>query len=137
MIFGVFDRLHAGHISFVRQARQYGDELIAVVARDEVTQELKGKTPQQTHDERIVALACLPEISRAVLGDETHGSYDVIAAHKPDVICVGYDQHALAEDLYAKMQGGTLPIIQIQWTIAHKPEQFHTSLLEKIFSSKY
>ena len=131
MIFGVFDRLHEGNISFIRQAQAHGDGLIAVVARDEVVHTLKGKMPQQTHDERIAALARLPEISRAVLGDETQGTYEVIAEHKPDTICLGYDQYPLAEDLYAKMKNGAIPVISIQRLIAHESQKFHTSLLTR------
>ena len=131
MIFGVFDRLHEGHISFVQQARVHGDELIAVVARDEMVRVLKGKTPQQTHDERIAALARLPEISRAVLGDETQGTYEVIAEHKPDTICLGYDQHVLAEDIHTQMRSSVIPFIPIQRLIAHESQKFHTSLLTR------
>ena len=43
MVFGTFDYLHEGHKDFFRQAKQYGDELVVVVARDETVKQIKGK----------------------------------------------------------------------------------------------
>ena len=33
MCFGAFDGLHKGHLSYFKQARKYGDYVIAVIAR--------------------------------------------------------------------------------------------------------
>ena len=44
-VFGVFDGIHAGHQDFLRQAREYGDELVVIVARDKSVTQLKGKPP--------------------------------------------------------------------------------------------
>ncbi|MFY9463295.1 MAG: adenylyltransferase/cytidyltransferase family protein [Candidatus Sungiibacteriota bacterium] len=133
MVFGVFDGLHEGHRYFLAMAREQGDELIAVVARDEVVRVLKNKTPRHSEEERRRAVAQLlrlslnseakPQLtdaSRAVLGDRVLGAYDVIKKYKPDVICLGYDQHALAEDLEKKMQTGVVPVILIRRIAAHK-----------------
>ncbi|MBI3442500.1 MAG: adenylyltransferase/cytidyltransferase family protein [Candidatus Sungbacteria bacterium] len=126
MVFGVFDRLHPGHLDFFRQAREHGDELIAVVARDRTVMELKNKQPFHFETERLAMVQEVPEVTLAVLGDETSGSYGVIVTHKPDVICVGYDQHRLAEDLEKHMLSGTFPLIRLA---AYKPKQWHTSVL--------
>ena len=99
MVFGVFDRLHPGHLDFLRQAREHGDELIAVVARDQAVMELKNKKPLHSGKERLAMVQNVAEVTQAVFGDEVQGTYGVIATHQPDVICVGYDQHGLAEDL--------------------------------------
>lgn len=126
MVFGVFDRLHPGHLDFLRQAAEHGDELIAVVARDRTVMELKNKQPLHFETERLAAVQDVPEVTLAVLGDETHGSYGVIAAHRPDVICVGYDQHGLAEDLEKRAWQKNFLLIRLA---AYEPEQWHTSLL--------
>ena len=69
-------------------------------------------------------------VSLAVLGDEKFGSYEVIQAYKPEVICLGYDQHGLAEDLKKQMQKGKLAAsILLIKLAAHEPAIFHTSLL--------
>jgi FAD synthetase len=129
MIFGVFDRLHPGHLDFFRQARKHGDELIAVVARDQVVMELKNKTPFHSGAERLAMVREVPEVTRAVLGDEVSGSYGVIAAHQPDVICVGYDQRGLAEDIDLKMKNAAISTIPICRLAPYRPKHLHTSLL--------
>lgn len=132
LIFGVFDRLHDGHSSFIRQAKELGgegSELVAVVARDSSVCELKGRAPQQPEHERRAALAMVPEISRAVLGDAELGSYAVLAAHKPDIICLGYDQRILADDLRKRMQSGIIPSVPVRILAPHEPHCLHSSLL--------
>lgn len=71
----------------------------------------------------------ISEVMHAVLGDEAQGSYGVIAAHNPDVICVGYDQDALAENLEEKMKIGAIPTIPLRRLSSHQPERMHTALL--------
>ncbi len=129
MVFGVFDRLHPGHCSFLEQASRHGNEVIAVVTRDEVVRELKKKTPTQGEDERTAMVRGVSYVARAVLGDAILGSYDVLREHKPDIICLGYDQNGLAQDLRFRMAEGLIPSIELSIMEAHKPEFLHTSLL--------
>ncbi len=129
MVFGVFDRLHPGHLDFLRQAAEHGDELIAVVARDRAVMELKNKQPHHSETERLAMVQNIPEVTRAVLGDEVSGSYGVIAMHKPNVICVGYDQYGLAEDLNNKIMSGYISLLTIVRLASHYPDKFHTSHL--------
>lgn len=129
MVFGVFDRLHPGHISFLAQAAAMGDELIVVLARDASVRNLKNKTPYHSEYERVQAVQKVSGVTFALLGDEKLGSYEVIQTHKPDVICLGYDQHGLAKDLKRYMQEGELASISLINLEAHKPDVFHTSLL--------
>ena len=129
MVFGVFDRLHPGHISFLEQAAAYGDELIVVVARDASVRELKNKTPHHSEAERIQEVRKIVGVNRVVLGDETLGSYAVLGDHKPDIICLGYDQGELAEDVQKRIKEGKLAPISVVVLTAHKPQVFHTSLL--------
>lgn len=132
MVFGVFDGLHEGHRYFLSEAGKYGDELTIVVARDEMVQMLKNKTPRHIEDERLTAVAQLLRLSlnseedpqlmdvgRVVLGDKEQGVYDVIKKYKPDIICVGHDQHALAGDLEEKMAQGEIPKMQLIWLKLH------------------
>lgn len=131
MIFGVFDLLHLGHISFLEQAVRYGNELIVVVARDSSVQELKHKMPSHSEKERVRAIKKNPLVNRAVLGDSKLGRYGVIKKHKPDLICLGYDQKPLEKDLKQRMQEGKIPMICLILLRAHKPEEFHTSFLTR------
>ena len=49
---GTFDYLHPGHLSFIEQAAALGDELFAVVARDENVKIIKGHYPDHSEVER-------------------------------------------------------------------------------------
>jgi cytidyltransferase-like protein len=42
---GVFDILHAGHVSYLANARKLGDRLIVAVNSDASTKRLKGDSP--------------------------------------------------------------------------------------------
>ena len=42
MVFGTFDIVHMGHIHMFEQAREYGDKLIVIVARDNNVEKIKG-----------------------------------------------------------------------------------------------
>src|SRR3989344_4585823 len=113
MVFGVFDRLHPGHLSFLRQAGKYSEKLMVVVARDSAVRELKNKNPSQNEKERMTVLRKIPGVNKVVLGDKKQGSYGVIKKYKPDVIGLGYDQKWLARDLKKSMRQGFLSKIEV------------------------
>lgn len=61
---GVFSFLHAGHVAYLKAARQLGDRLIVGVNDDAGAKELKG-TMLQSEDERAMAVAelrCVDEV---------------------------------------------------------------------------
>jgi FAD synthetase len=91
LCFGTFDGLHPGHISFLRQARKYGDYLVVVIARDKNVKKLKGKYPVQNELERFKNIKKNSLVDEAILGKEEI-DYDIIKEINPDVICLGYDQ---------------------------------------------
>lgn len=131
MVFGVFDGLHEGHRYFLSEAAKHGDELIVVVARDEMVRVLKNKTPRHTEEERRLAVARLGAVTRAVLGDREQGVYNVIKKYNPDIICIGHDQHALAEDLEKRMARGEIPRVSPVRLQEYEGERRHISLLIK------
>ena len=53
VIFGVFDGIHDGHSSFIKDAKKQGNHLVAIVARDSMVLELKGKSPKYNEVDRI------------------------------------------------------------------------------------
>lgn len=129
MVFGVFDRLHPGHVSFFEQARRYGD-ITAVVMRNSVGHALKGKKPSQHEQLRLLSVKGLDFVANAVLGDEKQGAYSVLKDHKPDIICLGYDQESLREDLSSRIKQKMIPNIKLVTLKPYFPEKFHTSLLD-------
>lgn len=91
--FGTFDRFHAGHESYLKQARALGDSLIVVVALDETVKKIKGRLPDHGERERLAAVKSCGHVTKAVLG-EKGDKYQVLRKHKPDIIALGYDQFA-------------------------------------------
>ncbi len=99
MCFGTFDLLHLGHLHYFQQAKEYGDHLIVVVARD-ATKVKQQKEIIFTEKERLTFLSALRVVDEAVLGDpEDH--FKIIFEKKPDVICLGYDHPVSEERLQA------------------------------------
>ena len=130
VVFGIFDGIHAGHRDFFRQCKKYGDELIVIVGRDEIASRLKSKKPRHTEDERIelVKQEQLPD--EAILGDQEMSTYEVVLRLDPDVICLGYDQQALREDLqkWMRAQKKKIPTHMLK---PYKPDSLHNSLKGK------
>ena len=53
MVFGTFDILHPGHLNFFKQAREFGNFLIAVIARDKTVLKIKGRLPKNNEKKRL------------------------------------------------------------------------------------
>jgi len=117
VVFGIFDGIHQGHRDFFRQALRQGHsaelsrspqgkpkedvELVVIVGRDDICRTLKNKTPKHSEKERCLLVSQEPLVDKALLGDPTLSSYQVLENLKPDVICFGYDQDALEKDVQA------------------------------------
>lgn len=129
LVFGVFDRLHPGHLHFLEEARALGESLVVIVARDSTVLRLKNKTPRDSEVARIKALLGVQNVSRSLLGDAELGTYDVLKQENPDVIALGYDQLGLKKDLEEKMGAGFLRKIPTVVLEAHEPEKYKSSLL--------
>src|SRR3989338_7297505 len=91
MCSGTLDIIHPGHLYYFSEAKKYGDRLIVVVARDETSENSKGRKPLHNERERLEAVRMLEIVDEAVLGKEGN-IFDIIEEIKPDVICLGYDQ---------------------------------------------
>ncbi len=89
--FGSFDILHEGHKHYLNEAKGYGDYLIVVVARDENILKFKGRKARNDENYRLEQVKELDFVDEAVLGDK-EDILKVLERHKPEVICLGYDQ---------------------------------------------
>ena len=88
---GTFDILHPGHLDYFRQAKEHGDYLVVVVARDSSVIEEKDKPPMFGEPQRLEHVKEQPIVDKAVLGNEGN-KLRIVEEEKPDVICLGYDQ---------------------------------------------
>lgn len=86
---GVFDVIHPGHVHYLRNSRDLGDELVVVLARDERVQEQKKLL--MDHEDRLQLVESLNMVDEAIIG--TNGDiYSTIDTVRPDIITFGYDQ---------------------------------------------
>lgn len=131
VIFGVFDGVHDGHLHFIKEAKTRGNHLVAIVARDGVVKNLKGKLPANDEVSRVNELLKIPDIDLVVLGDPKIETYNILKEIKPSVIYVGYDQHSLLNSLNKNVKSGFLPELEIVQGSSYKPEIYHSSFLNK------
>jgi len=131
VIFGVFDGIHEGHTSFIREAKKQGNHLVAIVARDEIVKKLKGRLPHFNEVDRINFLLEVSDVDLVLLGDPEIETYNTLREVKPDVVYVGYDQKALFENINKIIKIGNLPRMEIICGEPYKPELFHSSILNK------
>jgi cytidyltransferase-like protein len=104
MCFGTFDKLHKGHLSFLKQARKKGDYLIAVIARDKNVIKIKKNKPFDNERKRLKKIINSGLAEKAVLGN-LKDKYKVIKKEEPDIICLGYDQEANKEEIKKIFKG--------------------------------
>lgn len=90
MATGVFDLIHPGHISYLKQAKSYGDSLTVVVACDTTVRKNKHEpiTPEAMRAQIVESLKPVDEVIVGSEGD----MFDTVSKVKPDVIVLGYDQ---------------------------------------------
>lgn len=88
---GCFDVLHAGHVSYLEEAKSLGDRLIVAVNDDASVKRLKGESrPINSLDNRMLVLAGLAAVDWVVpFTDDTPAS--LIASVLPDVLVKGGD----------------------------------------------
>ena len=90
MASGVFDILHPGHLRYLQEAREQGDELVVVVATDATVRRRKHEpiTPERM---RLELVSALKMVDHAYLG--TDGDMFTVVEHiRLDIIALGYDQ---------------------------------------------
>jgi len=115
MVFGTFDILHPGHLYLFSEAKKFGDYLVAVIARDSTVDKVKHRNPQNNESMRLEKVKECKDVDEAVLGNK-NDYYKVIEEYKPNVICLGYDQHSfISKELQEEMlkRGLTAKIVRI------------------------
>ncbi|MCX6651007.1 MAG: FAD synthase [Methanomassiliicoccales archaeon] len=90
MASGVFDILHPGHLRYLQEAKDLGDELVVVVATDATVRRRKHEpiTPDKM---RLELISALKMVDQAVLGSDGD-MFSVVERIRPDIIALGYDQ---------------------------------------------
>ncbi|MCI5160448.1 MAG: D-glycero-beta-D-manno-heptose 1-phosphate adenylyltransferase [Candidatus Electrothrix sp. AX5] len=107
---GCFDILHAGHVSYLEEARRCGDCLVIGLNSDRSVQALKGPSrPVNSELERARVLAALGCVDFVVLFDEDT-PLRLITALLPDILVKGADwsEDQIAGAAEVKAAGGKI-----------------------------
>jgi len=124
MVFGTFDILHPGHTHMLTEAKEYGDYLIAVVARDSTVEQVKKKKPVYNQEIRVKNLENLGIADEVLLGHEDD-KHRIVSEINPDVVALGYDQKFFIDEL-EKALGSHAKIVRLS---PYFPEKYKSSKL--------
>ena len=112
---GVFDILHAGHVTYLEQARALGDVLIVGMNTDASVKRLKGASrPVNPLGDRQTVLAGLRAVDH-VIAFEEDTPIEVIAALLPSVLVKGgdYTRDTIVGADVVEEHGGTVVVIPL------------------------
>ncbi|VFP83049.1 bifunctional D-glycero-beta-D-manno-heptose-7-phosphate kinase/D-glycero-beta-D-manno-heptose 1-phosphate adenylyltransferase HldE [Candidatus Erwinia haradaeae] len=115
---GVFDILHAGHVSYLANARKLGDRLIVAVNSDASTRRLKGTMrPINSLINRIKVLSALKTVDW-VIGFEENTPQRIIQKVLPDVLVKGGDYQYNSESISGSKEvlehGGDVRVLNFE-----------------------
>lgn len=127
---GCFDLLHAGHVTYLADARTHGDALLVGVNGDAGVRELKGPSrPINNEHDRALVLAALESVSAVSIFPEKRAVHFLTLA-QPDVYVKGgdYTLETLNQDERRAVEsaGGRIVIIPLV------PGKSTSSLVDKI-----
>jgi rfaE bifunctional protein nucleotidyltransferase chain/domain len=127
---GCFDILHLGHVTYLENARNFGDALLIGINGDEATRQLKGAgRPVNSETDRAAVLAALESVSAVCFFSEKTAEKFLERA-QPDIYVKGgdYTLETLNQDERRAVESAGGKIILVPFV----PGKSTTSLLEKI-----
>lgn len=132
MATGVFDILHLGHLHYLQQAKELGDELVVVVARDSTVRRMKHEpvTPEEMRRELVGALK---PVDRAILGHEGD-IYRTVEDVRPDVIALGWDQAFDPEEVETECRRRGVAASVVRLERLHTDLDGTTKIINKVLS---
>lgn len=114
---GCFDILHAGHVSYLKKARELGDRLVVGINSDESVRRLKGnERPINKLEDRVAVLSALDCVDE-VIPFEEDTPLELIKRVHPDVLVKGDDytvENIVGADFVLSYGGDvkTIPLLQ-------------------------
>ncbi len=127
---GCFDILHLGHVTYLENARNFGDALLIGVNSDAAVRGLKGPTrPVNSETDRASVLAALQSVDGVCIFADTTAT-KFLAAAQPDLYIKGgdYTLETLNQDERRAVETAGGKIILVPFV----PGKSTTALLEKI-----
>ena len=129
LVFGTYDLLHEGHKFFLKRAKEYGDYLTVIVARDKTVKIIKGFYPDNDENLRLKNIQELNIVDKAILGNEDNDKYKIIEKIKPEVIIIGYDQTAFVETLNEELISRGLACKVLKLSDSFNPKKYKSSII--------
>jgi len=127
---GCFDILHLGHVTYLENARNFGDALLVGVNGDAAVRGLKGAgRPVNSETDRATVLAALESVAAVCIFTDTTAT-KFLAAAQPDIYVKGgdYTLETLNQDERRAVESAGGKIILVPFV----PGKSTTSLLETI-----
>ncbi|MES1180367.1 MAG: D-glycero-beta-D-manno-heptose 1-phosphate adenylyltransferase [Verrucomicrobiota bacterium] len=127
---GCFDILHLGHVTYLENARNFGDALLVGVNSDAATKLLKGPSrPVNSESDRASVLAALQSVDGVCIFTDTTAT-KFLAAAQPDIYVKGgdYTLETLNQDERHAVEANGGKIVLVPFV----PGKSTTALLEKI-----
>jgi D-beta-D-heptose 7-phosphate kinase / D-beta-D-heptose 1-phosphate adenosyltransferase len=112
---GCFDILHAGHVSYLRQARKRGDLLVVALNSDKSIKRIKGEGRPVNHEtDRVLVLSELQSVDYVILFSEDTPT-KLIKAIKPDVLVKGgdYKKSEVVGGDFVESYGGKVELVPV------------------------
>jgi rfaE bifunctional protein nucleotidyltransferase chain/domain len=127
---GCFDILHLGHVTYLENARNFGDALLIGVNSDKAVSGLKGPgRPVNSETDRASVLAALQSVDGVCIFTDTTAT-KFLAAAQPDIYVKGgdYTLETLNQDERRAVESNGGKIVLVSFV----PGKSTTGLLEKI-----
>ena len=112
---GCFDLLHLGHVTYLEQARNFGDLLLVGVNGDSAVRGLKGEgRPVNNEEDRAAVLAALESVTAVCIFPDVRAT-NFLKAVQPDIYVKGGDYTLETLDQNERQTveaaGGTIELI--------------------------
>ena len=127
---GCFDILHLGHVTYLENARHFGDALLVGINSDAATRQLKGAgRPVNSENDRTAVLAALESVNGVCIFADTTAT-KFLSTAQPDIYIKGgdYTLETLNQGERRAVESAGGKIILVPFV----PGKSTTSLLEKI-----
>lgn len=127
LVGGVFDILHVGHIHFLKQAKELGDELVVIVAHDETVRMQKRRDPINPAEDRAELLRAIRYVDEVYIGTPGTIDMELVKRINPHVIAIGPDQGFSCERLKEELRKHGINAEVIRIPYLYKSDRAKTS----------
>ncbi len=127
---GTFDNFHTGHQFFLWSAREVGDLLVIIIARDKNVKRIKKKVPRNNELQRKLRVEqefLDDDLVEVRLGNLNNNFLKTIAEEKPKILFLGFDQFFDEKECLKKF-----PKLEIKRAKEYFPMIFKSSKFFKI-----